>query len=182
MLEKMLEVNQPEWFQKLQKVVEGIVSDQSCYLYDLEMVGSGGGRVLRVFIDKDGENGAGIDDCSNVSKGLNQVLDADEGLVPGGPYNLEVSTPGVDRHLKYQWHFEKVKGKKVWLKLKNPLSQFGVQDKGLLNAKKIEEILLDINEREVVLSIKEQEIKIPRAEIEEANLVFDFNTVSKKKN
>jgi ribosome maturation factor RimP len=43
--------------------------------------------------------GVGIKDCSRVANGLNELVNLDD-LVPGGNYNLEVSTPGVDRQLK----------------------------------------------------------------------------------
>ena len=88
------------WLEKIEKIAQEIAEREGCVLYDLENIGSGKGRILRVYIDKD--TGVGIEDCSNVSKGLNLRLDVED-IVPGEMYNLEVSTPGLDRHLKKAW-------------------------------------------------------------------------------
>jgi ribosome maturation factor RimP len=109
-------------FNKLKNWLRKLPFEKGVFLYDVEFLG---GRVLRISIDKDaGPNhtaiandlnlgdgveledgvedlagGAGIADCSKVAHGLNE-LDSLDDLVPGGNYNLEVSTPGIDRHLK----------------------------------------------------------------------------------
>lgn len=91
---------------------------EGCKLYDLEFVS---GRTLRVYIDRQDRN-IGIDDCSNVSKGLNEILDADEDLIPGGAYELEVSSPGLERVLKEPWHFATALNKTVRVTLKDAVT------------------------------------------------------------
>ncbi len=66
-----------------------------------------------MFIDKAG--GVSIEDCANVSRGLNLRLDVED-VIPGGQYELEVSSPGLDRKLTQGWHFEKAVGKTVQVK------------------------------------------------------------------
>lgn len=166
------------WLKKVEEIAAEVAKNEGCLLYDLEQVGSGNGRVLRVYIDK--ENGVGIEDCSNVSKGLNLRLDVED-VVPGGMYNLEVSTPGLDRHLKKSWHFEKVVGQKIYIKLSKSLGTLGVEDKGLQSMKQIEEVLQSVEGEILNLVIRNVSVKIPMTQIEKAKLVFEYKVNSKKK-
>ncbi len=144
--------NQPSWMQDLEKICEQSALQANCYLYEMEMTGNGAARTLRVFIDKDGE-GAGVEDCSSVSKFLNEALD-EKDLIPGGPYMLEVSTPGIERILRKPWHFEKAVGRKVWLKTKVAMEQLGVTEPSLLKAKQTEAQLASFSGGRLVLEIK----------------------------
>jgi ribosome maturation factor RimP len=65
--------------------------------------------VLRVYVDKPG--GVGIDDCQRASRELGDVLDA-SALIEGG-YDLEVSSPGLDRQLRKDREFRWALGKHV---------------------------------------------------------------------
>lgn len=162
------------WLEKVEKHASEIAQREGCWLYDIEFIG---GRILRVYIDK--EQGIGIEDCSNVSKGLNLILDVED-IVPGGRYSLEVSTPGLDRHLKHAWHFEKVKGQKVWLKTRQALENYGVTTGPLLKAKQLEAVVESANEEAVQLQGSENTIRIPINEIEKAKLVFEMKKNDKK--
>jgi ribosome maturation factor RimP len=68
-----------------------------------------GGRVLRLYLDKPG--GPNMDDLSQVSRELSELLDVDD--VVEGAYTLEVSSPGINRPLKRPEHFLPFVGKKV---------------------------------------------------------------------
>ncbi len=167
------------WLEKVEKIAQEIVEREGCILYDLEHTGTGKGRILRVYIDK--PEGVGIEDCSNISKGLNLRLDVED-LVPGAMYNLEVSTPGLDRQLKQKWHFEKVVGKKIAVQLTKSLGSISaVEDKGLISMKKFEDILLAVDAENVFFEIRSSKVKIPFAAIEKAKLVFEYKVNSKKK-
>jgi ribosome maturation factor RimP len=169
------------WLEKLEKIAQEITEQEGCVLYDLEHVGSGQGRILRVYIDK--ENGVGIEDCSNVSKALNLRLD-DEDIVPGSMYNLEVSTPGLDRNLKKKWHYEKAIGKKVYIKLAKSLGSIGAvsaEQKGLFAMKQFDDTLKAIDDEFAYFDIKNIDVKIPLSQIEKAKLVFELKTNTKKK-
>lgn len=163
--------NQPSWMQDLEKICEQSALQASCYLYEMEMTGTGAGRTLRVFIDKDGE-GAGVEDCSNVSKFLNEALD-EKDLIPGGAYMLEVSTPGVERVLRKPWHFEKAVGRKIWLKTKVPMEQLGVTESSLMKAKQTEAQLASFVEGRLKLEIKKGTFELPIDGIEKAHTLFE---------
>lgn len=186
------------WLSKVEEIANEIAVREGCILYDLEVIGAGKGRTLRVFIDKDsvdknsevtedgGEaksegNGVGIEDCSNVSKGLNLRLDVED-IVPGGMYNLEVSTPGLDRHLRKKWHFEKAVGRKIYVKLSSSLGHMGlVEDKGLLSMKQFEEELLAVDGDTLSFKIRSNPVKIPMDKVEKSKIVFEMKSNPKKK-
>ncbi|MGE0634628.1 MAG: ribosome maturation factor RimP, partial [Pseudobdellovibrionaceae bacterium] len=111
--------------QKITEVATTVAAQEGCKLYDVEFANQAGQRILRVYIDKENEL-IGIDDCSNVSKGINTYLDADD-VIPGGEYNLEVSSPGLERRLRVPWHFEAAADKKIWMQINQALSNFGVK-------------------------------------------------------
>lgn len=166
------------WLEKLELVAQQIAQQENCILYDVELVGMGSARVLRIFIDN--EKGIGIEECSQVSKALNLRLD-DENLVPGEAYSLEVSSPGVDRHLKKKWHFEKVIGQKIYLKLSKPLNTLGVEEKSIALMKQFEDVLKDVVNDELVFEIRSIPVRIPLSYVEKAKVVFEIKTNSKKK-
>jgi ribosome maturation factor RimP len=170
---------QEPWLEKVEKIADEVCKREGCFLYELDFVGTGQGRTLRVFIDK--EAGAGIDDCSNVSKGLNEILDAQEDLIPGGNYNLEVSTPGIDRVLKKPWHFEKVVGKKIWVKTDQPFETFGVSIPHMTKSKQMEAVLNAIENGTLVFKLKDGEVKLPLSHVEKSKVVFELDTKNKKR-
>ena len=175
-----------EEYKKLMAVVQEVAERENCFLYDLEMPGAGQGRALRVFIDKEGEEGVSIDDCSNVSKGLNLVLDVED-LVPGGAYNLEVSSPGLERRLRQPWHFEKAVGETVDFQLNTGLGQF-VSGRSPKEAKrkKLTGIIKEAGETEIKVTMdgtsEDEAFVIPLQYIHKAKVVYSFeNNFSNKK-
>ncbi len=76
---------------------------------ELRHEGGRGGRVLRVYLDKDG--GPQIDELSKVSHALSELLDTVD--IVDGAYTLEVSSPGINRPLKKPEHFQRFVGKRV---------------------------------------------------------------------
>ena len=171
-----------ETIQKIEQLVEQVANRENCKLYHVEFSGGAGGRVLRIYIDKDSEGGASLDDCANVSRGLNLLLDVED-IIPGGHYNLEVSTPGVERPLRKPWHFAAVSGKKVWLKLNRNLQSLGVQSKRVAAYKTLEEVIQSSNDNGVLFSIDNEQAEITYDAIEKAHVVFEFGAdKGKKKN
>ena len=158
--------------QKIETLANEVATREGVKIYDIEFAGGAQGRTLRVFIEKDG--GVGIDDCANVSRGLNLLLDVED-PIPGGKYNLEVSSPGLERPLKKNWHFEQAVGKKIWLKTARALESYGSQDKKLKSAKQITETLLAVEGDGVKVQVGEETLLIPFEAIEKAKTVFDFN-------
>jgi ribosome maturation factor RimP len=169
----------PSWMEKIEKLALDAATEQGVLLYDVEFVGAGKFRTLRLFIDREDGN-ASIDDCSNVSKALNVFLDADEELIPGGAYTLEVSTPGLERILRKPWHFKKAVGKKVYLKTSKALESIGVTDKKWKAAKTVEDVIESADDEGVRFVINDVEIKIPYSLIDKAKILFELTKGQKK--
>jgi ribosome maturation factor RimP len=161
------------WFEKIEKIASEVSLREGCELYDIEMIGAGKNRVLRVYIDK--TDGVGIEDCSNVSKGMNLLLDVED-IIPGGMYNLEVSSPGLDRILRTKKHFDKVVGKKIFIQLEKNLGTFGAVGKGIISMKKFDEILQAVHGEDLLFDIRDEKISIPISAIDKAKLVFEMKT------
>ena len=99
--------------EQIRQYAQEVAEREGCLLYDLEFL-DGPARSLRVYIDK-APGGVVLEDCANVSRGLNLRLDVED-VIPGGRYDLEVSSPGLDRKLTQLWHFERAVGQTVRLK------------------------------------------------------------------
>lgn len=175
----MSENSNPDWMEQIEKMVQQVAIENGCLLYDVEFSGAGKGRVLRIFIDREDGN-VTIDDCSNVSKGFNALLEPDEELIPGGAYTLEVSTPGLERHLKVPWHFQKAVGKKILVKTHKALESMGVTDKRWKAAKTVEEVLVSADDQEMHFVVKDVEINIPYSQVERAKVIFEMTKGQKK--
>jgi ribosome maturation factor RimP len=96
----------------LEKLVEPVVSGMGYELVDLQA--AGGGRLLRLFIDKPG--GIGVEDCASVSRQLSRVFE-----VEGVDYErMEVSSPGLDRPLRKAVDFVRFAGQRAEVRMRTP--------------------------------------------------------------
>ena len=114
---------QGSFLTEIRKLAEEVSAREGCYLYDVELVGAGNARVLRVTIDKDVTGGVSVEDCTNISRAMNLRLDVED-IIPGGQYQLEVSSPGLERVLKEPRHYQGALGKLISVKSFAPLAQF----------------------------------------------------------
>jgi ribosome maturation factor RimP len=93
-------------------IVEPYLAAERLELDDLELSGHGRGRVLRVTVDGEGVD---IGRLADVSRGLSRLLDNETDLE--GTYQLEVSSPGLERKLRRPAQFAKSKGREVVVKV-----------------------------------------------------------------
>ena len=98
---------------EVKELITPIIDEREITLWDIEFKKEGPSYVLRIYLDKDG--GIGINDCEEVSRALSAVLDERDPIPQA--YMLEVSSAGLDRIIKYDFHFEKCMGKNVDVKL-----------------------------------------------------------------
>lgn len=94
---------------ELLKILSEMESDIE--LLDITFRRERDGRMLRIVLDKPNESPT-LDDCAEVSRKISAYLDADESIIPYDKYNLEVSTPGIDRPLSSPEHFRRYVGRK----------------------------------------------------------------------
>ncbi len=101
---------------KLAELARSVVEPMGYELVGVEQAqrgGSHGGAVLRVYIDA--EQGITLDDCAAVSHQLSGVLDVEDPIP--GHYDLEVSSPGLDRPLFGVGHYERFRGRRAKVRL-----------------------------------------------------------------
>ena len=103
---------------RISETVSPILWTLGLELADVVCVGQGSRSVIRVFIDK--PEGVTLDDCERAHKALGPALDVADPFPHA--YTLEVSSPGLDRPFKRIQDYRRAVGKRVTLKLKEPLA------------------------------------------------------------
>ncbi len=149
-------------------LLEGTVSEAGCFLWNVEFVKEGARRVLRLTIDKDDEEGVGIEDCERVHRAVDPILDEADPIE--GAYYLEVTSPGLERDIALLWHVEACTGERVSVKL------FAAHS----GAKHFVGTLLgftDSEKNELALRVGEEEIRLPYESVSKMNVAFDFDSL-----
>ena len=126
-------------------------------LVHLEYQRESSGWILRLYIDKPG--GVTLDDCTNVSRQMNDLLDVH--LDEIGPYNLEVTSPGPERPLVKAQDFEKFEGNLAKIKTVRPFD----------GQKNFKGVLMGISREQVKLRVGQETIAIALTDISKARLV-----------
>jgi ribosome maturation factor RimP len=103
---------------ELQSLLGPVIEAEGLELYDVTRAREGGRRVLRVVVD--GPSGVDIDTLSRLSERVSRVLD-DEGD-EAGPYDLQVSSPGLERPLTRPEHFRRAVGQQVKVRTTAPMA------------------------------------------------------------
>lgn len=103
---------------ELEQLLQPTVEALGCILWGCHFFPERRHALLRIYIDKIGGT-VGIDDCERVSRQVTALLDVEDPIP--GQYTLEVSSPGLDRLLFREWHFEHFLGHNVQLKLVTPI-------------------------------------------------------------
>jgi ribosome maturation factor RimP len=93
--------------ERVRGVAGRVTTDRGFELVDVDLRKSGGGQLVRLFVDKPG--GIGLDDLQSVSEEVSAILDAED-PIPGS-YTLEVSSPGLDRPLKTEADYRRFVGR-----------------------------------------------------------------------
>lgn len=103
--------------QDLVKLVNPVITAMGYELWGVEYIPHGKTSLLRIYIDN--ESGITLDDCAKVSNQLAGVLDVNDPI--RGRYELEVSSPGLERPLFTLDQFERYRGSEVRLRLRTKL-------------------------------------------------------------
>lgn len=142
--------------ERVYNLVELAILRKGMELVDLEWQRERSGWVLRLYIDKPG--GVTIGDCAKISEIVGKILDREDLI--HHPYNLEVSSPGIERPLKKKEHFERFLGEKAKITLKDPMG----------GRRKISGIILEVEEDTVKIEAEGKVWEIRLSNIKKANL------------
>lgn len=105
--------------EKIREIAERVARSSGLELVDVELQGGGKARMLRIYIDKPG--GVTHEDCVSFSREAATIFDVED-AVPGGPYTLEVSSPGLDRKLLKPEDYQRFLGSLVKLTTRDPVN------------------------------------------------------------
>ena len=117
--------------------------------------------VLRVYIDS--ENGITVDDCADVSRQISAVLDVEDPITDA--YNLEVSSPGMDRPLFTLEHYQRFVGEEVIVSLRIPVA----------NRRKWKGQIKSIENEMITFNVDGNDEVFAFSNIQKANIVPNFN-------
>ncbi len=145
---------------QLTEMLEAPVVAAGYELVGLEFVRAGQHSTLRIFIDH--ENGITVEDCAEVSRQVSAVLDVEDPI--SVVYNLEVSSPGLERPLFKAAHYEQFIGHEVSIVLKMAVG----------NRRKWKGVLQSIDGETVAVMVDGQEEHFALSNISKANLIPKF--------
>ena len=151
-------------------IIERVAGSLGVEVVEVELRGGGKSRMLRIFIDKPA--GVTHEDCAALSREVSTIFDVEDAM-PGGPYVLEVSSPGLDRKLSRAADFERFQGSRVKLTTKHPVNG-NRHFEGRLEHFGAGRLTLDLVEARKKFRPKDttaEKLEIELANIEKANLV-----------
>src|SRR5215472_2796364 len=111
-------IGKEETVARITEIAQRVGEPEGLEIVDVELLGAGRGRVLRIFIDR--PQGVTHADCEFISQQVGTILDVED-VIPGDSYTLEVSSPGLERKLVSPKDFERFVGKKAKVTLREPV-------------------------------------------------------------
>ena len=157
------EINRHEVLEKVTPLIENTAMRYGFIPVELEFVKENHRWFLRIYLYSK-EKDVTLDDCERVTRSLSDFLDE---LIPV-KYYLEVSSPGLERKFKSDKEFLIFKGRRISVKLKQPLEG---EDEKIFKGE-----ILDYNTNEGLKLFRfddGQELLIPRNNIQSAKLYMD---------
>ncbi|NQZ86050.1 MAG: ribosome maturation factor RimP [Colwellia sp.] len=146
---------------KLTDMLRPAVEEVGKELLGIEYISAGNNSVLRLFIDH--KDGIDVDDCAEVSRQVGAILDVEDPI--SSEFNLEVSSPGLDRPLFDKPHYEAVIGEIIEAKLSIPLN----------GRRKFKGVLVAIENDTLVVTVDGEDFDLVLGNIIKAHLVFNHN-------
>jgi ribosome maturation factor RimP len=166
---------------RVRAIADRVAASSGLEILDVEFLGGGKARMLRVFLDKpaagsDALAGVTHEDCANFSREFGTILDVED--VMPGPYTLEVSSPGLDRKLVKAADFTRFTGSRVKLMTRDPVNN-NRHFEGRLERFEDGRLTLDLSvashkSRKKMGDAAGKKIEIDFANVEKANLVPEF--------
>jgi Uncharacterized protein conserved in bacteria len=148
---------------KVEKLIKNPIEEIGYNLYDLEYLKEGKDYYLRIFIDK--QEGITLDDCEKVNNIVSEIMDINGDII-SEQYYLEISSPGIERRLSKNWHFDKYLNKKVEISLFKPM--YNTKQKKYIG------ILKSYNNDCLVIEMEENVMDFDRKNISLVKNVFEW--------
>lgn len=133
------------------QIVKPIIEQLGLSLWDVRFVKEGAQYYLRIFIDS--ENGITIEDCEKVSRAVDLPLDEADPISQS--YCLEVCSPGIERELKKEEHFQAFLGSPVMVKMIRPVEGLGKEFSGILEDSDKLSVKINVDDSIVAINKKD---------------------------
>lgn len=146
--------------EELKALLQPVVESMGFIYWGLEYIVQGKHSILRVYIDH--EEGINVDQCAQVSRQISAVMDVEDPI--RSEYNLEVSSPGMDRLLFTLEQYVEFTGATVLLRLRVPYE----------GRRKFQGILFGVEGEDIVLRVEDHEYLLPIDSIEKAQVIPQF--------
>jgi len=147
---------------RIEEIAQRVVESEGMELVEVEVKGGGSQRLVRISIDK--PEGVSHADCELVSEQVGTILDVED-VVPGGRYTLEVSSPGIERKLVNPQDYERFRGKKANIVLRDTVE----------GRRNWEGTLAGIEQGLVALEVGPgKTVRFPLEQVRRANLKFEW--------
>jgi len=159
---------------QVRRLLEPVLERDGYELVEVEWVRGGGRWTLRLFVDKAG--GFGLLDCQAVSQLADPILDVAGFIEPA--YDLEVSSPGLERPLRKPSDFDRFAGQRAHVKAYGPVAGTAPGSPG---RKQWTGILKGFKEGAVLLDVDGVLHRVPHDQIAKANLEYDFEADLRRK-
>jgi ribosome maturation factor RimP len=144
---------------------EPVLSSLGLELVDLEIVGSGRARTLRLTVDREG--GIDLDTLAEANRPVVDALDAVEAL--SGPYTLELSSPGLERPLRRPAEFRRFVGTTISVKSHDVVA----------GARRHRGLLAEADDDGIALAVDGEHRRFPYDAIVSARTVFEWGPAPK---
>ncbi len=164
--------------ERVREIAERVAASRGLEIVEIEFLGGGKARMLRVFLDKpaagtDPLAGVTHEDCANFSREFGTILDVED-VMPGS-YTLEVSSPGLDRKLIKAADFNRFTGSRMKLTTRQPVGN-NRHFEGRLESFQDGRLTLDLSvashkSRKKMGAAAGEKVEIDFANVEKANLV-----------
>jgi ribosome maturation factor RimP len=165
--------------ERVRAIADRVAASSGLEVVEIEFLGGGKARMLRVFLDKAGAGtdplaGVTHEDCANFSREFGTILDVED-AVPGGSYTLEVSSPGLDRKLVKPADFTRFVGSRMKLMTRQPVNN-NRHFEGRLESFQDGRLTLDLSvashkSRKKMGDAAGKKVELEFANVEKANLV-----------
>jgi ribosome maturation factor RimP len=170
----MTGISQEPISEQVRRLLEPVLARDGFELVEVEWVRGGGRWTLRLYVDKAG--GFGVDECQAVSHLVDPILDVSDLIEP--TYDLEVSSPGLERPLRKPLDFQRFAGQRARLKTFGPVAGTAP---GSAGRKHWTGTLLGIKDGAVEIDVDGVPHRVPHDQIAKANLEYDFEADLRRK-
>lgn len=145
---------------RVERIIAPTLDDMG---YDVVRVQLSGGRQhsrLQVMAERADQQGMTVDDCAEISRAVSALLDVEDPIA--GSYDLEVSSPGIDRPLTRAHDFERFAGHQAKIEMRQTIE----------GRRRFRGLLKGLEDGHAVLEMEGETLKLPVGEVERAKLVM----------